>query len=80
MSDEWWLSTQPCPCSVPGGMAAEGQNRKRAIQKVSVCSAPKRTSTPPRPAFRNRPTADLAQTDCAGHGAHGAEHHSFTGV
>src|SRR5438552_17735943 len=61
-------------------MAQMGQNRKRAIQKVSVCSAPKRTSTPPRPAFRNRPTADLAQTDCAGHGAHGAEHHSFTGV
>jgi len=29
MSDEWWLSTQPCPCSVPGGMAAEGQNRKQ---------------------------------------------------
>ena len=40
----------------------------------------KRTSTTLRPAFRNRPTADLAQMDCGGHGAHGAEHHSFTGV
>src|SRR5207302_5665197 len=64
----------------PSRRSALGAKPEAADLEQGFRPAPKRTSTPPRPAFRHRPTADLAQTDCGVHGAHGAEHHSFTGV
>ncbi len=74
-------SSHPTKHLRPNGLGPlRGQQRKLLLQTEASAKRLKRTSTPPRPAFRNRSTADLAQMDCGGHGAHGAEHHSFTGV